>query len=252
MLAQLVCIDRRYQRMNCFNIRELQSILKRRYFTDLVNSSDYTTLLNNSVINLRYKLNTTNLIEHNTLLFQYYNLTTQPKDKTISFINTKFHLLNYPKLNSQLNLKDLVTKLLELFLTPTTLLLTNLKALITNVSLWSLVNIRYNLAQTPIAISASFNFNTPTLYFNKSIDTDVVFQGPKQSIYFNSRNTGVLGDTTGYNLVEFTNSLRFTRFFNPIISYSYKTGHYIGIWDKLYPSLFTMFIEQAKATIKAS
>ena len=33
MLMQLVCVDRRYQRMNCFNIRELQGILKRRFFS---------------------------------------------------------------------------------------------------------------------------------------------------------------------------------------------------------------------------
>ena len=32
MLCQLICADRRYQRMNCFNIRELQGILKRRFF----------------------------------------------------------------------------------------------------------------------------------------------------------------------------------------------------------------------------
>jgi len=32
MLCQLVCVDRRYQRMNCFNIRELQGNLKRKFF----------------------------------------------------------------------------------------------------------------------------------------------------------------------------------------------------------------------------
>ena len=33
-LCQLVCIDRRYQRMNCFNIRELQSLLRNRFFEE--------------------------------------------------------------------------------------------------------------------------------------------------------------------------------------------------------------------------
>ena len=32
MLCQLVCLDRRYQRMNCFNIREVQALLKGRFF----------------------------------------------------------------------------------------------------------------------------------------------------------------------------------------------------------------------------
>ena len=31
MLMQLVCVDRRYQRMNCFNVRELQGNLKRKF-----------------------------------------------------------------------------------------------------------------------------------------------------------------------------------------------------------------------------
>ena len=31
-LCQLVCIDRRYQRMNCFNIKELQSLLRNKFF----------------------------------------------------------------------------------------------------------------------------------------------------------------------------------------------------------------------------
>lgn len=35
MLAQLVCVDRRYQRMNSFNARELQALLKQRFFTDI-------------------------------------------------------------------------------------------------------------------------------------------------------------------------------------------------------------------------
>ncbi len=36
MLAQLVCVDRRYQRMNCFNIREFQSFLKGKFFQDML------------------------------------------------------------------------------------------------------------------------------------------------------------------------------------------------------------------------
>ena len=57
MLMQLVCVDRRYQRMNCFNIRELQGILKRKFFTDLVNTTDHRDFLNQSIIGLRFKSN---------------------------------------------------------------------------------------------------------------------------------------------------------------------------------------------------
>lgn len=33
MLSQLVCLDRRYSRMNCFNIREVESLLKTKIFS---------------------------------------------------------------------------------------------------------------------------------------------------------------------------------------------------------------------------
>ena len=44
MLCQLVCLDRRYQRMNCFNIREVQALLKSRFYSDLINSHDHQPL----------------------------------------------------------------------------------------------------------------------------------------------------------------------------------------------------------------
>lgn len=71
MLCQLVCIDRRYQRMNCFNIRELQGLLKRRFFTDLLNVSDHRELLNKSMIGLRYK--THNSTTSQPDIFAFYN-----------------------------------------------------------------------------------------------------------------------------------------------------------------------------------
>jgi heme/copper-type cytochrome/quinol oxidase subunit 1 len=82
MLAQLVCVDRRYQRMNCFNIRELQSMLKRRFFVDLVNSTEHHTLLNNTMIGLRYKTNSSNFYESDISNFYNNNLTFTDKTKS--------------------------------------------------------------------------------------------------------------------------------------------------------------------------
>ena len=69
MLMQLVCVDRRYQRMNCFNIRELQGILKRRFFADLVNSADHRDVLSTSMIGLRFKNNNNLNLDHDTFIF---------------------------------------------------------------------------------------------------------------------------------------------------------------------------------------
>lgn len=45
-------------------------------------------------------------------------------------------------------------------------------------------------------------------------------------------------------------SFRFTRFTNPLVNYDYKCGHYLGIWDKLYPNLITSFVEVTRGIRK--
>lgn len=57
MLCQLVCIDRRYQRMNCFNIREVQTLLRSKYQPSFSEVLDHHQFLDNTAISLRFKLN---------------------------------------------------------------------------------------------------------------------------------------------------------------------------------------------------
>ena len=99
MLCQLVCTDRRYARMNCFNIRELQSILKNKFFADLVNSHDHRDLLNQSMIGLRFKQNSNVNLDldmtsfykygiHTTNLNKYYNFSKESSISTASKMST--------------------------------------------------------------------------------------------------------------------------------------------------------------------
>jgi hypothetical protein len=88
MLAQLVCVDRRYQRMNCFNIRELQSMLKKRFFTDLITTNDHRDLLHSTMIGLRYKNNSNSLLETDIFSFYTNGTTTSNKTKLIDLVNT--------------------------------------------------------------------------------------------------------------------------------------------------------------------
>jgi len=94
MLCQLVCLDRRYQRMNCFNIREVESLLKGKFFPDLVNSQDHRTLLNNSMVGLRFKTNNLDTIAHDTLLFNTYALGTKVNTRYTYFNPTVIENLN--------------------------------------------------------------------------------------------------------------------------------------------------------------
>jgi hypothetical protein len=96
MLCQLVCVDRRYQRMNCFNIREVQSLLKRRFFVDLVNSQDSHTLLDKTTIGLRYRLSNSTNINGNFLLL----LNFGPNFSAQSHVNPFAHSINNSSLRS--------------------------------------------------------------------------------------------------------------------------------------------------------
>jgi len=87
MLCQLVCVDRRYQRMNCFNIREVESLLKRRFFTDLINSTDHHTLLNKTAIGLRYKLDDSALTSGNIQMIYNYGISLNTSIRTESFFS---------------------------------------------------------------------------------------------------------------------------------------------------------------------
>ncbi len=81
MLCQLVCVDRRYQRMNCFNIREVESLLKRKFFTDLVDSNDYRNLLNKTSIGMRFKLNSVNYLNSNIQISNFYGFKSNAFSK---------------------------------------------------------------------------------------------------------------------------------------------------------------------------
>lgn len=102
MLCQLVCVDRRYQRMNCFNIREIQSILKRKFFTDLINSHDHHTLLDKTAMGLRFKTNNINSINSNIFVFYNYGIEFTPKIRTSSyFFSNEFSKSNINSFNNQ-------------------------------------------------------------------------------------------------------------------------------------------------------
>jgi sulfite reductase alpha subunit-like flavoprotein len=53
------------------------------------------------------------------------------------------------------------------------------------------------------------------------------------------------------NYLESNDYVRFLKYQNPMINYSYKSGNYLGIWSELYPSLITSFIEVTKNVTKA-
>ena len=74
----------------------------------------------------------------------------------------------------------------------------------------------------------------------------------KNSMYFNSNNTTSLNQDVLYSGIESSSYIRSNKFSNAYVSYDYKCGNYLGMWDKLYPSLMTSFIEVARGIRKPS
>jgi hypothetical protein len=81
MLCQLVCLDRRYQRMNCFNIREIQTLLKTRFYADLLNESHQHIFLNRTTPSLRFKTQDLNFLNSCQVILQKYGILTTPSSR---------------------------------------------------------------------------------------------------------------------------------------------------------------------------
>lgn len=69
MLVQLVCLDRRYQRMNCYNIREIQTVLKSKYTPNVADSTNVRFSLNDTTIGLRYQLGGLDFVNSSVLTY---------------------------------------------------------------------------------------------------------------------------------------------------------------------------------------
>ena len=89
MLAQMVCIDRRYQRMNCFNIREVQTLLRSRYHPDRWDANEHHQFLHETALGLRLKLSSLSTITPNMLLSYEYGLSSSSLNRTQLYY---FHL----------------------------------------------------------------------------------------------------------------------------------------------------------------
>jgi hypothetical protein len=179
--------------MNCFNIRELQGILKRKFFTDLVNTIDSHKAVESTLINMRHKNNMSNILLYDQSLFYNFDLTNTSKFKNFNFTPGKVYsysgvnlypqiinitaatnpiftigLLNYFKIFSSV-LKDLVG---FIYIPGTTTLLTSLnsftffKKTISNSLYFDSPNfLKFSQFNNP-GIQTT---NTPTSLYNSSI-----------------------------------------------------------------------------------
>jgi hypothetical protein len=218
--------------MNCFNIRELQGNLKRKFFTDLVNSNDHRDFLNQSILGMRFKNNNNLAITPDMEAFYNFGTTNTPKSKSFDFTNSYTSLNNYSSMFfNKISLEGL-TSVTTSALNILSNIVFHLKALVdvvislTPYSLTSFISMNMNFSNfiTSNLNHFSFNFTMPTSSTKASITEN-------DNVAFNTENISSTNITENMSssFSEVTNSYRFNRFSNPLISYDYKCGHYLGI-----------------------
>ena len=251
MLCQLVCTDRRYARMNCFNIRELQSILKNKFFTDLVNSHDHRDLLSQSMIGLRFKKNNNlNLDQditsfykfglHDTNINKYYNFSKTNTNNANVLSTYDIYFLSLLQIDIVNFFKNYVYLLalnfLELFNLFTSFTFVSFFEKLSFLNFFKVFFLNFNFLNV-------LNFSNPILLStgeinNLTLNTNIANLGTKSTL--NTQNI----------FSESSSDQRYTRFNTVFVNYDYKTGHYIGNWDTFYPYLMNSFSEVAKGIRK--
>jgi hypothetical protein len=232
MLCQLVCVDRRYQRMNCFNIRELQGILKRKFFTDLVNTSDSHKATESTLINMRHKNNMSNILLYDQSLLYNFDLTNTSKFKNFSFSPGKVYTYS-PSKSTFSFLPNNTTLILPSAASIYSSFLSVVKSIISFVSLpsiYTFMELPKTLMFLPKALVNSLFVHlplNPTFTLNLSTSTT---NEPLNMSYNSStltyRNFSI---NSPMSFADNSTSWRFNRYSYPLISYDYKSGNYLSI-----------------------
>ena len=102
MLCQLVCVERRYQRINCFNIRELESLLKNKFFADFNTYFKFNVNFQYAASNLRFKLNDLSIASPLSILSNYYLPYTSANNTKILPTDSIFFLKTPVSINEAL------------------------------------------------------------------------------------------------------------------------------------------------------
>jgi hypothetical protein len=233
--------------MNCFNIRELQGILKRKYFPDLINNSDHHLLMESSMLGLRFKINSNDSIRPEQSLFYNFGITNLPKYKTSNLISYTDNASYLPKTNMYYstyitelfntyfknyfslspNIDNKFTFFFESYLFHLLIELVGLIKISILTTISSLPSLFFSIQSIVIqnlnTVSASnllkiTNYNTP--YTTKNL-----------GYMFSSENIIVQSDKLNkINLFsDMSNSVRYNKFNNILIGYDYKSGHYLSI-----------------------
>lgn len=214
VLCQLVCVDRRYQRMNCFNMKEVESLVRNRFFYELLDQNMNNLNFNNTFISIKNKINKDNYKNNfnsydNNVNFTLLLDTIFKSSNDLNSMNVKYFNYNFINIFFYFKIKiyDYIT------------FLTNLAKFID-------INFIYNWLfklNSSIFYYINFqNFNTKTSLKNNFL-TKSDFLKKLIDIYgfikYNDLNKNI-------NIENIENK-RFINFENPNIKFKVKIGNYL-------------------------
>jgi hypothetical protein len=216
-LCQLVCIDRRYQRMNCFNIKEVQSLLRNRF----IHETPYNKSIFQSDNGITSSLGS--LTNRSS-----YPLTKHSTQSNFNPFNSKggFSLIGNPLTPTKLPLQPKAS-----FFNESTLNSFH-PSLAFNLMYTSLYTLNYTLVIVFAKLITSLNFATtfPTPLFNTYY---TAFRSLLTNSYLSKNEARLLNSPQGSlftsQLTEFKSFYlsKFSFLDQPTILYKIKTGNYL-------------------------
>lgn len=214
VLAQLVCVDRRYQRMNCFNIRELQSLVRRRFFFELLDNNVFNKNLNHTIISERFKNNNEFINKNNNMIYNFYNLYLD-SIKTVNLSRIDLILLK-----SKYNFNFYISNF-NLFFNNITKFITSIYYFIgnmVNINIYSVLFLFINIFKDINSIFSIFLLK----FINNNINNNDI-----NKINNTFYAIKYLNNLTVYTFMENYSNIRYLQFNNPSFVFKVKTGNYL-------------------------
>jgi hypothetical protein len=237
-----------------------------------------------SMIGLRFKLNSSDLVDPDTLLFhrfglkklelnKFNNLDMSSEELKELSRNTLVNFIDYELLANKAslflkvkleesafisyltNLKNDLNFLAKLFLsafvTTVTDLIDALPTVETMTSLLTSNSFVHSISSGFFSYPNNSSYARRQRFENFANRNDNIISSYNELLDYrqpNWDNSAVSNKFTE----SIDNSQRFNRFYNSLINYDYKTGNYVGYWEGKYPHLVNVFIEIARGVKKPS
>lgn len=239
VLCQLVCVDRRYQRMNCFNMRELQSIVRKRFFFELLDNNTYNDNMSNTLLGLKNKS-----FHNNNSSFQLNNI------ENFYFKNYNFNLFNNFTEKNNYNIYYIfyiffmfISNLFSILFFYIKFILLLFLNIIKNITLvyFNSISLFVNLPKLNINIFVNLFNISNFLNINQTLNKNTQLNNLNLLNFFNKFQ---YFDEIKLNLnIENILNKRFVSFENSNIRFKVKIGNYLPKkpYEENYEHIFTTF-----------